>query len=107
MTYKYKDPLENGYKKIKVSKALHNSVFKHRQRTLWKDLFEKHEYYANDWCVRVEVMPTLLAKVIVVVTFPIILLIHGVANFRELKDEVYRFCNPRKTGEFYYGWYYR
>ena len=25
-------------------------------------------------------------------------ILHGVTNFRELKDEVYRFCNPRKTG---------
>lgn len=100
MTYKYKDPLENGYKKITVSKALHNSVFKYRQRSLWKNLFTKYEYYANDWCIQVEVLPTLFAKVIVIVTFPVTLLVHGIANFTEIKDEVYRFCNPKKTGSF-------
>ena len=100
MTYEYKEPLQNGYRKIKVSKSLHNSVFKYRKRTLWKSLFTKHEYYANDWCIRVEVFPTLFAKLIVLTSFPFLLLLHGVSNYSEIKNEVYSFCNPKKSGEF-------
>lgn len=100
MTYEYKEPLQNGYRKIRVSKSLHNSVFKYRKRTFWTSLFKKHGYYANDWCIRVEVFPTLFAKAIVLMSFPLLLLLHGVSNYGEIKDEVYRFCNPKKSGSF-------
>ena len=100
MNYEYFNPLTEGYKKINVSKSLHNSVFKYRKRTVWRSLWCKYDYFANDWNIRVEQTPTMALKVVVVVTFPILLILHGLTNFRELKDEVYRFCNPRKTGSF-------
>lgn len=100
MKYQYKDPLENGYTKIKVSKALHNSVFKYRQRTLCKDLFTKYEYCADDWSIRVEALPTLFTKSLSVLFFPLFVLYYGVGNFGELKDELYRVLNPKETGSF-------
>ena len=42
--YIYKNPLDEGYKKFKLTKKQHNQLFKHKQ-IKWLD---KYEYYINE-----------------------------------------------------------
>jgi len=44
MSYEYKNPLERGYKKVKLSKKYHNKLFKGRQ-IKWSD---KYDYYLKE-----------------------------------------------------------
>lgn len=98
--YEYKKPEDNGYTKINIPKSLHNSVFTYRKRTLLKSLFVRWEYYKNDWNIRAQVLPTILTKVLTVLFVPLILIMQGVGNYKDVFRDVYRTCNPKKTGSF-------
>lgn len=100
MTYQYQSPLDQGYTKIKVSKARHNQVFKYRQRTFFKSLFERYDYFSNGKQVIVENLPTLLTKVLAVLFVPVTLVLCGLANYKEFFHELKRDLFPRKYGRF-------
>jgi hypothetical protein len=99
--YKYKNPLENGYKKIKVSNDIHNKVFKFKQMNLSRKLFKSYTWYISDKRVKVEELDNWFAIVINTIFFPWSLLMVGLSNFNELKLEFKRMYNQRKYGAFY------
>lgn len=98
--YKYQPPEDSGYTKVNIPKSLHNSIFKYRQRTLFKSLFVKYEYYYNHWNIKVQVLPTFFAKVVATLSVPILLVLHGLSNYKDVFREVCRIWNPKKTGSF-------
>lgn len=98
--YKYQPPEDNGYTKVNIPKSLHNSVLKYRQRTIFKSLFVKYEYYYNDWNIKVQILPTLLTKVLDTMLVPINLIFCGLSNYKDVFRGVYKTWNPKKTGSF-------
>lgn len=98
--YKYEPPEDNGYTKVNIPKSVHNSVLKHRQRTLFKSLFVKYEYYYNHWNIKVQVLPTLLTKVLTTLLVPINLIFCGLSNYKYVFRDVQRTWCPKKTGSF-------
>lgn len=98
--YKYQPPEDNGYTKVNITKSVHNSVFKYGQRTLFKALFVKYEYYYNHWSIKVLILPTLLTKVLTTMLVPINLIFCGLSNYKDVFRDVYRTWNPKKTGGF-------
>ena len=100
MKYEYQCPTTKGYKRIKVSKAQHNSVFKYGKRTLLKSLVQKQEYYDNGNQIIVQHLPTLITKILCVVLLPVNLLFYGVGNLDELIKDTKRIIQPKKYGSF-------
>lgn len=100
MQYEYQCPTAKGYKRIKVSKAQHNSVFKYRKRTLLKSLVHRQEYYDNGNQIIVQHLPTLITKILCVVLLPVNLLFYGVGNLDELMKDTKRIIQPKKHGSF-------
>ena len=108
--YKYQPPEDNGYTKVNIPRSLHNSIFKYkaakaglrpyRQRTLFKSLFVKYEYYYNHWNIKVQVLPTLLTKVLTTLLVPINLIFCGLSNYKYVFRDVQRTWCPKKTGSF-------
>lgn len=82
MKYKYKSPEKSGYKRVRVSlKRMYNNGLAYRGNTL----FKKARLYVGDSGGVIEYRNTLLAKALVVVFAPIILLINGF-NAETLKE---------------------
>lgn len=100
MTYEYKSPLDRGMQKVKVPKERHNAVFSYRKRTLFKSFFFRYHYYADDRSILIELLPTLFTKILNTVFVPVVILVYGIANYREILTEVKRSWCPRKYGAF-------
>lgn len=98
--YTYKSPLDQGYTKIKVSKDKHNQVFIYQQRTFFKSLVSKYDYFSKGNEVIAENVPTLFGKVLTVLLFPVFLILGGVFNYKELIDDTKRILFPRRYGSF-------
>ena len=99
MSYQYKDPTCEGFKRIKVSKNNHNKVFKYNNRTFIRDLLTTVEYYEKDDCIKVQIVPSLLGKLLLIVISPIHILIHGLVNKDAYRD-ILRGLFPKKYGAF-------
>lgn len=98
--YKYITPESQGLTKIKVTKENHNKVFTYRKRTFFKSLIWKYEYFADDKKIRVENVPTFLAKVLVILLFPLHLIIYGTSNYKDVISDTKKLLNARKYGSF-------
>lgn len=98
--YKYQPPEDNGYTKVNIPKSLHNSVLNYRQRTMFQSLQQYSYFTNNDWNIKVQVLPTLLTKVLTTVLVPINLIFCGLSNYKDVFMGVQRTWCPKKTGGF-------
>lgn len=94
--YKYDNPLDNGHKKFTLSRKQHNVLFKNR-KIKWSD---KYEYYYNENHVILHRFTNIFAKIILTLAFPIMIIIHGFGNLKELIDEYKRLYREKKYGSF-------
>lgn len=95
-TYKYVNPLDNGYKKFKLSKKTHNKLFEHRQ-IKW---YDKYEYYYNDKRIIMHRFYNPLAIILNTLFFPITILVHGLINTKECWLDLKKSYNQKKYGTF-------
>ena len=93
--YVYKNPLENGYIKPKLTSEEHNTIFKSYKRTV------KYEVYESETVFRIDVYTPVWAKIINILLYPILLLIHRVGNIKELNKEFRDLFNEKEGGHFY------
>lgn len=96
MTYEYKDPSANGYRRVRLSKADHCRLFPARPMK-WHNRFE---YYLRDTDFLVHRFVGRTAVAISIALFPLSLLIYGVANFKEVWREHVRLVSQKKYGSF-------
>jgi hypothetical protein len=94
--YIYKNPLDNGYKKFKLSKKVHNQLFKHRQ-IKWID---RYEYYYNDKQIILHNFYNPLAIILNTIMFPISVLLNGIINIKECWLDLKKSYNQKKYGSF-------
>lgn len=94
--YVYKNPLDEGYKKFKLTKKQHNQLFKHRQ-IMW---FDKYEYYINEHGVLLHKFYNWKVIILYTIFFPIVVLLNGIANFKECCTEMKKLYNQKKYGYF-------
>ncbi|GLT20434.1 hypothetical protein GCM10007938_42190 [Vibrio zhanjiangensis] len=86
MSYQFKYTEENGYQQVKVSKKDHNATFKYRQ-IKWS---QRYEYYLNEErghfvMIRLTSLP---AKLVSILCYPVIVLLHGLVNYKEINQEI-------------------
>ena len=94
--YKYKNPINNGYKRFYLSKKAHNKLFPKRKI----NMFKKNEYYIlEDKQIIIYSFLTLFGKLLTTIILPIAILI----NLSDIKDTIYdykRSLFQKKYGTF-------
>lgn len=96
MSYQYRDPLKQGYKKFKLTTKQHNELFKYRK----KKWYSKYEYYYNENQILLHGFTNKFAIVINTILFPLIVLVNGIGNIKEIIDDFKRLYNEKKYGSF-------
>lgn len=98
MSYTFRYTEENGYKRVHISKKDHNALFINRQ-IKWSD---KYEYLLNEEKGHLVILRlrSLPVKVFITAFYPIILLLHGLANFEEVNKDIINLWNQKKSGSF-------
>jgi hypothetical protein len=96
--YEYNSPLNRGYEEIHLTLANHTKLFEKRPLS-WKTEFRyyvNHEYKTFE----LENYPSKIAIVITVLLYPILLIVNGIGNYKEVHRDIYGICNAQKTGTF-------
>lgn len=94
--YVYKNPIEQGYIKFKLTKKQHNQLFKYRQ-IKWCD---KYEYYYNEHYVILHKFYNKKSIILATILFPIWVLLNGLVNIKETWIELIKLYNQKKYGSF-------
>ena len=99
--YTYVDNTTQGYVKVKLSKEEHKNIFnKYYKGT-------RYEYYENEDSFIFEAYADIWVKLITVVLYPVLLLINGIGNIKELNGEVSDLFHEKERGIFYRGQRYK
>ncbi|MGL4757423.1 MAG: hypothetical protein ACRCXB_34150 [Aeromonadaceae bacterium] len=96
--YEFKYTPENGYYMAKMSRNDHNEIFSKRQINIW----QSYTYAVNEDKGHIVMMrhASPLAIVMSILAYPFIMLIHGIANYKEINDEYKRNINWKRCGSF-------
>ncbi len=96
MEYKYKDRIEDGYKRFYLTKKEHNKLFPKR-KVKW--IF-KYEYYISENRIILDKFTSLRAKIFNVVMFPVVIFLEGFLNFKDIARDYKKMFNEKKYGSF-------
>ena len=94
--YVYKDPCAEGYRKVKISKADHRRLFPARPLK-WHNRFE---YYLRDDAFLIHRFVSAPAVALNTILFPVMLLAHGLTNFKMVWRDHYGTIKQKETGSF-------
>ncbi|EJB8454890.1 hypothetical protein MW332_004738 [Vibrio parahaemolyticus] len=98
MPYTFRYTEENGYKQVFMSKKDHNSLFEYRQ-VKWN---YKYEYLLNEETGHFVMLrlASLPAKLLVTISYPLIVILHGLVNYKEVNREIQMIWSQKKNGSF-------
>ncbi len=96
--YEFKYTPENGYYMAKMSRKEHDKLFEKRQINIW----QSYTYAINEEKGHIVMMrhASPLAIALSIVAYPFIMLIHGIANYKEINDEYKRAVRWKHYGSF-------
>lgn len=92
--YKYINPTEKGFTRIKMSKKDIKKIFK---RYSWKC---SYEIYENEYLYLRHEFVKWYLKIIIIALYPISVLIYGLSNIKEINNDMYEMIFQKKTGDF-------
>lgn len=90
MSYKYKNPLDNGY--IKVPKNKYKEIIPNYKYKA------KYKIYENDECYLIHQFKPFWIVILDCISLPFIFLVYG---FLEIKESIYELIFQKGTGSFY------
>ena len=93
--YKYKDPVDNGYKKIFLSKKNHNAIFQKRKI----DFFHHYDYYIKNDCFILHRTFNLKGKIALTFTLPIFIILN-LSEAKETFIDYWKMLFSKKYGRF-------
>lgn len=94
--YEYHNPIDNGYKRMYLSKKKHNKIF-----PLWKvGRFESCDYFYKEGLVMMEKHLSVFGKCLLLLLFPIHVVLYGVADVKEHFKDFRRKIQHKKYGSF-------
>lgn len=94
--YHYSNPVDRGFTKFKLTKRQHNKLLKYRQMN-WHD---KYEYYYNDKEIIFHRLDNWKVIILTTLLFPVIVLLHGLVNFKEAWRDLKRLYKQKQSGSF-------
>ena len=97
--YVYDDPIDNGYKRIYVSRKIHNGIF-NEKITFKRCLFIKYVYYFSNNSLLIHKFTSKFGIFVVLLLFPLSVLIEGFGNIKEILIDYKRLLNEKKFGAF-------
>lgn len=97
ISYTYKDPLENGYTQVYLTKAQHQEVFPN-SKPKWID---SYEYYIKDTDFLVNKFESVTCRILNWLTCPLAVLYFGVGNWKAVvKDSCKTRSKEKQQGNF-------
>lgn len=93
--YVYKSPIDEGYKKIKLTPDEHKRIFKNYNRKYKYEVYENNNSY-----IRQRFYP-LWIVILNTILYPISILVYGVSNIKEINSEICGLIHQKRTGKFY------
>lgn len=96
--YEFKYTPENGYYMAKMSRKEHNKLFEKRQVNIW----QSYTYAVNEEKGHIVMMrhASLLAIALSIPAYPIIMIINGLANHKEIHEEYRSAFRWKRSGSF-------
>jgi hypothetical protein len=94
--YKYINPIDQGYTRFKLTKKQHNEIFKNR-KLKWNG---RCEYYYNDKQIIIHTFTNWKAILLTTILLPMFILLNGIANIKEIWEELLELYNQKETGSF-------
>lgn len=91
--YQYKDPVDYGMKRVKLSRKDHDLIFPKRKL----NLFQRYEYYIDDNKLTMQSYTNFLGKTWAIVIAPVAIIFYGAITYFKEAHEVF---NERKKGAF-------
>ena len=96
MKYQYENPIENGYTQIYIPRKKWNKLYPYA-KLHWS---QYNEYYINGNSLLIHKFYYTYICYLNLLFFPIMLLLVGLANYREVWDENIKLLNQKKYGSF-------
>lgn len=96
MAYKYENPLDKGFERVKFTKKQHNELFPRRKIGFG----QRYEYYLSDKWLELYCFAGISIVILNTLLFPILVLLHGLTNIKEVFKEVISLYNQKETGTF-------
>ena len=100
MSYTYVDPIDKGYKEIKISKKKHNEFFPKRKITFKSSLYIVYKYYISDYGILIYKFTSKFGIILNLILFPIVVLMGGLENIKEIIIDYKKLLNEKKYGTF-------
>ncbi len=94
--YEYVDPVSQGYKRVYFTRKEHKKLFPKRKL----GVYHKYEYYVNDSQLTLYSLNSAPCIIINTLLFPLVVLLAGLANFKEIIEEYKRMCYQKTYGAF-------
>lgn len=92
ISYKYKNPLNNGY--TKVSKNKYKEIIPHYKSKA------KYEVYENEECYLIHQFEPFYLVILSIILLPIWFLLYGVFGMKEVFETLYSNIFQKHTGSF-------
>lgn len=98
MSYKFKYTKDSGYQQVQMSKKDHNTIFKNRQ-IRWH---QKYEYFLNEERGHFVMicLTSLTCKLVSILGYPVMVLLHGLANYKEINQYIIDQWHEKEKGKF-------
>ena len=100
--YKYKNPIDNGFKKVKLTKKKHNELFPNR-KIIWCD---KYDYWISEDTFITERTVNIFGLIVATITLPFTCLFE-LKNTKENIKVYLNFFNQKEKGKHYSEYYYK
>lgn len=100
--YKYICPTERGYTKLTMSTREYETLIGRKVRnrkTCYREVYALKNSKGNTHYLIHTFVRTYI-KVLATVTFPILLVIHGLTSFKELTEEIKDLWNEKESGHY-------
>lgn len=94
--YKYESPLDKGYKRFYLTTKEHNNFFPNRRKT-WVNKFE---YYISGSNIELHKFLSFRAICFNLIIFPLVVIIEGLGNFKEICRDYRKMLDEKKYGYF-------
>lgn len=92
MSYKYKNPLKEGYRKVPKNK--YKEIINQYN---WK---AKYEVYENDNCYLINQFEPFWIVLVNIILLPLLIILYGVFETKEIFADIYGLMFQKKTGSF-------
>ena len=95
--YTYKNPIDQGYERIKLNKKEYENIFRDHE----SNKHTRKEFYKKDNIYVVHYFTPWWVKILNMILYPILIILHGFSNIKEINREISDMFHEKERGKFY------